>query len=139
MRPFFGPLDGPFSRSVQGDSAPGSPPFAPARTVFCAALGRESRPTVPRCNLTAEVSEGAVIVSNKLSDWLRLSGLRPEGLQPNHAWRHRLKTSCRELAISDRVVDAMQGHEGRTAGDNYGDVTLKTKIDAINRMPDYDI
>ncbi len=34
----------------------------------------------------------AVIVSNKLSDWLRLSGLRPDGLQPNHAWRHRLKT-----------------------------------------------
>ena len=44
--------------------------------------------------------------SNQLADWLRLSGLRPEGLQPNHAWRHRLKTTCRELGISDRVVDA---------------------------------
>lgn len=49
----------------------------------------------------------AVIVSNKLSDWLRLSGLRPEGQQPNHAWRHRLKTQCRELGVSDRVVDAI--------------------------------
>ncbi|MDO6521274.1 integrase [Shimia thalassica] len=76
----------------------------------------------------------AVIVSNKLSDWLRLSGLRPEGLQPNHAWRHRLKTQCRELSISDRVVDAIQGHAGRTAGDNYGDVTLKTKVDAIKQI-----
>lgn len=81
----------------------------------------------------------AVVVSNKLSDWLRLSGLRPEGLQPNHAWRHRLKTQCRELGISDRVVDAIQGHAGRTAGDNYGDVTLKTKVDAIGRLPFYDL
>lgn len=81
----------------------------------------------------------AVIVSNKLSDWLRLSGLRPEGLQPNHAWRHRLKTQCRELGISDRVVDAIQGHAGRTAGDNYGDVTLKTKADAVGKLPEYDL
>jgi integrase len=32
-------------------------------------------------------------ISNQLADWLRLTGLRPEGLAPNHAWRHRLKTS----------------------------------------------
>jgi len=83
--------------------------------------------------------KSAVIVSNKLSDWLRLSKLTPEGLQPNHAWRHRLKTQCRELGISDRVVDAIQGHAGKTAGDNYGDVTLKTKIDAINKLPVYDL
>lgn len=81
--------------------------------------------------------KAAVVVSNKLSDWLRLSKLTPEGLQPNHAWRHRLKTQCRELGISDRVVDAIQGHAGKTAGDNYGDVTLKTKINAINKLPFY--
>ena len=50
-----------------------------------------------------------------------------------------MKTQCRELGISDRVFDAIQGHAGRTAGDNYGDVTLKTKIDAIARLPDYDL
>lgn len=81
----------------------------------------------------------AVIVSNKLSDWLRESGLTPEGLQPNHAWRHRLKTQCRELGISDRVVDAIQGHAGKTAGDNYGDVTLKTKTNAIKKLPKFDL
>ncbi len=81
----------------------------------------------------------AVIVSNKLSDWLRLSGLRPEGLQPNHAWRHRLKTTCRELGVADSVVDAIQGHAGKTAGDKYGDVTLKTKIDALRKLPMYDL
>ena len=83
--------------------------------------------------------KAAVIVYNKLSDWLRLSGLRPEGLQPNHAWRHRLKTQYRELGISDRVVDAIQGHAGRTTGDNYGDVTLITQIDVIKRRPGYNL
>ncbi|UWR17569.1 site-specific integrase [Sulfitobacter pontiacus] len=81
----------------------------------------------------------AVVVSNKLSDWLRKGGLVPDGIQPNHAWRHRLKTQCRELGISDRVADAIQGHAGRTAADHYGDVTIKTKADAIARLPDYNI
>ncbi|SHL85708.1 Site-specific recombinase XerD, partial [Roseovarius marisflavi] len=81
----------------------------------------------------------AAIVSSRLADWLRVSKLTPEGLQPNHSWRHRLKTQCRELGISDRVVDAIQGHAGRTAADNYGDVTLKTKIDAISRLPEYEL
>ena len=83
--------------------------------------------------------QAAVIVSNKLSDWLRESKLRPEGLQPNHAWRHRLKTQCRELEISDRVADAIQGHAAKSAADNYGDVTLKTKINAISKLPKYDL
>jgi integrase len=78
-------------------------------------------------------------MSNRLATWLRTSGLRPEGVQPNHGWRHRLKTQCRELGMSDRVVDAIQGHSGKTAGDNYGDVTLKTKVDAIDRLPSYSL
>jgi integrase len=77
--------------------------------------------------------------SNQIADWLRNSGLRPEGMQPSHAWRHRLKTQCRELALSDRVVDAIQGHSGKSASDNYGDVTLKTMIDAIDQLPQYDL
>lgn len=77
--------------------------------------------------------------SNRLAEWLTASGLTPEGVQPNHAWRHRLKTQCRELGISDRVVDAIQGHAGKTAGDSFGDVTLKAKIDAIGRLPHYDL
>tara|TARA_R110002051_G_scaffold30487_1_gene70521 strand:- start:28063 stop:29631 length:1569 start_codon:yes stop_codon:yes gene_type:complete len=78
-------------------------------------------------------------ISNQLANWLSLAGLCPEGLAPNHAWRHRLKTQCMELEISDRVVDAIQGHAGRTAGDNYGDVTLKTKRDAIGKLPSYSL
>lgn len=81
--------------------------------------------------------KAAVIVSNKLSDWLRKDGLVPDGIQPNHGWRHRFKTQCRELGISDRVADAIQGHAGRTAADHYGDVTIKTKADALRQLPFY--
>lgn len=87
----------------------------------------------------AKYKRAAQIVSNKLSDWLRADKLCPEGVQPNHAWRHRLKTQCRELGISDLIVDAIQGHAGKTAGDNYGDVTLKTKIDAIAKLPSFNL
>jgi integrase len=85
------------------------------------------------------VNRAVTTVSNKLSAWLRLNKLTPAGLQPNHAWRHRLKTQCRELGISDRIVDAIQGHVGKTAADNYGDVTLKTKIDAVAQLPAYNL
>ena len=87
----------------------------------------------------ADYAKRARQVSGKLADWQRIQKLRPEGLQPNHAWRHRLKTVCREIGISDRVVDAIQGHAGKTAGDHYGDVTLKTKADAIEKLPEYPI
>lgn len=98
-----------------------------------------SGPLFHNADKPEKYKRAAEIVSNKLSDWLRESKLTPTGLQPNHAWRHRLKTQCRELGISDRVVDAIQGHAGKTAGDDYGDVTLKTKIDAINKLPTYDL
>ncbi|MGV6804085.1 MAG: DUF6538 domain-containing protein [Ruegeria sp.] len=86
-----------------------------------------------------DYSRKAKRIANQVAEWLSKSGLTPEGLLPNHAWRHRFKTQCRELGISDRVVDAIQGHAGKTAGDDYGDVTLKTKIDAINKLPGYEI
>jgi hypothetical protein len=78
-------------------------------------------------------------IANRLSDWLREQNLVPEGVQPSHGWRHRFKTVGREIGIQDRVLDAIQGHAARTAGDDYGDVTLSTKINAINRLPEYQV
>ncbi len=85
----------------------------------------------------AKYATKAVRISSQLAEWLRKAGLVPDDVQPNHAWRHRLKTQCRELGVSDRVADAIQGHAGRTAADDYGDVTIKTMADAIERMPEY--
>lgn len=78
-------------------------------------------------------------VAGRISDWLRgLDAISAE-VDPSHAWRHRFKTIARELGLDPRVVDAIQGHASRTAGDDYGDVTLKAKHAAISRMPHYRI
>ncbi|MFO1202480.1 MAG: DUF6538 domain-containing protein [Tabrizicola sp.] len=77
--------------------------------------------------------------SGRVSEWLQKRGLVPEGVQPSHGWRHRFKTLGRELGLSDRVIDAIQGHAGRTAGDGYGDVTLAAKLRVIDALPDYDL
>ena len=87
----------------------------------------------------ANYATAAATVSDELAKWLRRGSIAPEGVQPNHAWRHRFKTVGRELGLSDRVIDAIQGHAGRTAGDSYGDVTLAAKARAIDALPDIDL
>ncbi|WP_229582967.1 hypothetical protein [Paracoccus sp. S-4012] len=77
--------------------------------------------------------------AGRLSQWLQGENLVPVGVQPSHGWRHRFKTQGRELEISDRVIDAIQGHAGKTAGDDYGDVTLATRIAAVRKLPAYDL
>ncbi|MET3989486.1 integrase [Bradyrhizobium sp. S3.9.2] len=56
-------------------------------------------------------------------------------VQPNHAWRHRLKSISRDRGLDPRVVDAIQGHAPRTAGDDYGDVSVTAMARVINAIP----
>lgn len=88
---------------------------------------------------TKNALSGARTVSGRLSEWLGSLKVVPEGVQPNHGWRHRFKTLGRELGYSDRVVDAICGHAGRTAGDGYGDVTLDAKLRVIDALKPYAI
>lgn len=62
-----------------------------------------------------------------------------ENVAPNHGWRHRLKTTARDLGIDPRVTDAIQGHAPKSASDNYGDVSTRAKATAINKFPKYKI
>ena len=78
-------------------------------------------------------------VSDALGKWLQELKLVPNGVRPNYGWRHRLKTTALELGLTMRVIDAMQGHAGRTAGENYGDVTIIAKVRVIDALPDYDL
>jgi hypothetical protein len=39
-----------------------------------------------------------------------------------------------EVGISTRVLDAIQGHAARTAGDSYGDVTVKAMAMAMENV-----
>jgi integrase len=76
-------------------------------------------------------------VAGRVSQWLQKLNVIPEGVSPNHGWQHRFKTVGSEEGVSDRVIDAIQGHAGKTSGDNYGDVTLKARYKAILRYPSY--
>ncbi|WP_415717703.1 tyrosine-type recombinase/integrase [Roseibium sp.] len=71
----------------------------------------------------------------RLAAWLRSEGLAPLGVAPNHGFRHRFKTISIELELSGRVIDAIQGHSSGRAGDNYGDVTLAAKSNAVQKLP----
>lgn len=81
----------------------------------------------------------AQAVSARVGKWLQSEKLIPEGVQPSHGWRHRFKTLSREAGLDPHVVDSIQGHTGRTASDGYGDVTLRAKKAAIDKLSAYDL
>ena len=85
----------------------------------------------------ANFATAAQSISDELAKWLRGLGLVPKGVRPNYGWRDRLKTQALELGLTMRVIDAMQGHSGRTAGENYGDVTIIAKARVIDGLPHY--
>lgn len=87
----------------------------------------------------AKSARSAQRQSERLAAWLHSADLVPDGLQPNHAWRHRLKTQARDIGADMRVVDAIQGHAGKTASDDYGYVSLVAKARVIDQLPHYDL
>lgn len=87
----------------------------------------------------AKFAAKAQRMSNQIADWLRLNEIKPDGVQPSHAWRHRFKTLARDLGADSRVVDGIQGHASRSASDDYGDVSLIAKARVIDALPDYEL
>ncbi len=81
----------------------------------------------------------AQTVAGRVSEWLQNAGVIPEGVSPNHGWRHSFKTIGREAEIDTRILDAIQGHAPRTAGDDYGDVTIAAKKKALDRIPGFEL
>ena len=73
-------------------------------------------------------------VKNRLAEFARETVTDPR-VQPNHGWRHRFKTVARSVGMDSRVVDAIQGHAPRTAGDDYGDVTVAAMALAMSKFP----
>lgn len=84
-------------------------------------------------------ADPANTVSGRIAKWLQKEKLVPDEVQPNHGWRHALKTTGREVEIDTRILDAITGHAGRTASDDYGDVTVIAKMKAIEKLPDFSI
>ena len=73
-------------------------------------------------------------LKNRLAAFARQIVPDPE-VAPNHGWRHRFKTTAREVGLESRVVDAIQGHAPKDVSDSYGDVSVKAIAAAIARFP----
>jgi integrase len=73
-------------------------------------------------------------LKNRLSEFVR-TVISDPNVAPMHGFRHRFKTVGMEAGIPSRILDAIQGHAARTAGDGYGDVTVKAMAMAMERIP----
>ncbi len=74
----------------------------------------------------------------KVGDWVRdVVGVTDKRIQPNHAWRHRFKTVARDVDISQRYMDAIQGHDDGSASVDYGDNTMTALYREIKKLPRY--
>lgn len=79
-------------------------------------------------------------VSRRLAKWVREhGGVTDRAVQPNHGWRHRFKTVCREADIAKDWADALQGHSSPHASDGYGDRTVAALYREVCKLPDYQL
>jgi integrase len=75
-------------------------------------------------------------VGQRLAVWVREMGVTDSRVQPNHGWRHRLKTKGRSAGIPHDALDAIQGHAAGSEGRKYGDhemPLLKGEIEKLFR------
>jgi integrase len=73
-------------------------------------------------------------LKNRLSEFVR-GIVKDPNVAPMHGFRHRFKTVGMDAGVPTRILDAIQGHAARTAGDSYGDVTVKAMAMAMERVP----
>lgn len=73
---------------------------------------------------------------DKVGDWVRNKvGIADPRIQPSHAWRHRFKTQARNADVDVVYQDAICGHAGRNAGEDYGDYPVETLYREISKLP----
>lgn len=77
-------------------------------------------------------------LKNRLSEHVRTLVPDPN-VAPNHGWRHRFKTIGIDVGISERVLDAIQGHRPRNVSASYGEVSLRAQASAMAKIPPLDL
>lgn len=76
-------------------------------------------------------------MSIRIAEWVRDIGVTDPHVQPNHAWRHRMRTILRRVADRESR-DAILGHAPDCVGVEYGEydvATLRRIFDAIPTIP----
>lgn len=70
-----------------------------------------------------------------LSQWVRKTvGIDDPNIGPNHAWRHRFKTVCRNAGVAEQYADAITGHAPASQGRAYGNIPVETLYREICKL-----
>ncbi|WP_161596474.1 site-specific integrase [Paracoccus aeridis] len=76
-------------------------------------------------------------VSKRVGAWVReVVGISDDRLQPNHGWRHRFKTLCRNHGVPGEWADHLQGHANTSAAAGYGEYTVPAMLREVKKLPD---
>lgn len=71
--------------------------------------------------------------------WRRKLGITDVRVGPNHSWRHRFKTLCRQHGVSLDVADALTGHGRKSEGDRYGVFSPAALQLGMSKIPPVDL
>lgn len=90
------------------------------------------------CHLGADgtVSGSAEGVYSRIREAVREVVSDP-AVQPSHAWRYTFKTRGSEAGLDEIKLDAICGHAAATQGRKYTRVTLKARIELMEKFPRY--
>jgi integrase len=73
--------------------------------------------------------------TKQLGRWVRSLGITDPRLQPNHSWRHRMRTLGRRHGLAPDIVDAFVGHARRSVADRYGEFEVSALSREISKIP----
>ncbi len=104
---------------------------------FVASLDRPRLFYVEATRRRGEGTPRAEIVGDRLASWVRSIGIDDPAVDPNHAWRHRFKSLCREAGVLDDVSSAIMGHASGDIAASYGDVWAHVMRESISRIGCY--
>lgn len=80
-------------------------------------------------------------VAERLAEWLHSKNLIPDGIKPNHGWRHTFKSVARRIPMDREVEGHITGHRPKNSnsGFDYGDRWAETMSIEIEKYPAFRI
>jgi integrase len=62
-----------------------------------------------------------------IGKWVRGTvGITDRRFDPNHAWRHRFVSECREAGVDEETRNALTGHSDGSVSRDYGEFYIRT-------------
>ncbi len=70
--------------------------------------------------------------SKTIGRWVREKvGITDDRIAPNHSWRHRFKTLCRDTGMREDLEEYLTSHAEGTSGRRYGEYEVEALANAV--------